>query len=150
MEAIVALIILQLRNVEVLLIDKFHCDDGYGSPTPNPSPIGDVLRLVCEPHSMTRATRFERLKAFSWPSRDSDYFLGLIRRGEVLDKLPIFRAPHLREVSLKLSCLEASLDATMPTVSCSESLTSLSLRYTTVAESFLKQLLSQMKKLEFF
>ncbi|KAG5795549.1 hypothetical protein H9Q69_005408 [Fusarium xylarioides] len=149
-ETIVALIILQLRSVEELIIDMFHCDDGHGSPTPNFSPIGVVLRLACEPHSMTRATGFERLKTFSWPSGDCDCFLGLVRRGEVLDKMPIFRAPHIREVSLKLSYPEPSLDAAMPTVSCSESLTSLTLRYTTVAESFLKQLLSQMKNLEFF
>ncbi|KAF5973198.1 hypothetical protein FCOIX_8902 [Fusarium coicis] len=149
-ETIVALVILQLRNVEVLVIDVFHCDDGYGSPTQNFSPIGDVLRLVCEPHSMKRATRFERLKAFSWPSGDCDCFFDLIRRGEALDKLPTFRAPHLREVSLKLSYLEPSLDATIPTISCSESLTSLTLRYATVAESFLKELLPQMKNLKFF
>ncbi|KAF5536430.1 hypothetical protein FPHYL_12962 [Fusarium phyllophilum] len=149
-ETIVALIILQLRNVEILVIDMFHRDDGYGSPIPNFSPIGDVLRLACEPHSMTRATGFERLKAFSWPSKDPDCFLGLVRRGEVLDMLPIFRAPHIREVSLKLSYPEPSLDAAMPTVSCSESLTSLTLRYTTVAASFLKQLLSQMNNLAFF
>ncbi|KAF5620334.1 uncharacterized protein FTJAE_11691 [Fusarium tjaetaba] len=149
-ETIVALIILLLRNVETLVIDMFHCDDEYASPTQNFSPIGDVLRLVCEPHSITRATRFERLKSFSWPSGDVDCFLGLIKSGEVLDKLPIFRAPHLREVSLKLSYSEPSLDAAMPTVSCSESLTRLTLGYTTVAEGFLKQLLSQMKNLEFF
>lgn len=149
-ESIVALIILQLRNVEVLVIDTFHCDEEYGSPTPNFSPIGDVLRLTCEPHSITRATKFERLKSFSWPSGDVDCFLGLIRRGEALDKLPIFQAPHLGEVSLKLSYLESSLDVPMPTISCSESLTSLTLRYATVAESFLKQLLSQIKNLEFF
>ncbi|KAF5530952.1 hypothetical protein FNAPI_13429 [Fusarium napiforme] len=149
-ETIVALIILQLRNVEILVIDMFHCDDEYASPTPNFSPIGDVLRLACEPHLMKRATKFERLKSFNWPSGDVDCFFGLIRKGEVLDKLPIFRAPRLREVSLKLSYLEPSLDAAMPTISCSESLTSLTLRYTTVAESFLKQLLSQMKNLKFF
>ncbi|KAF5696330.1 hypothetical protein FGLOB1_13603 [Fusarium globosum] len=149
-ETIVALIILQLRNVEILVIDMFHRDDGYGSPTPNYSPIGDVLRLACEPHSMTRATRLERLEAFSWPSGDFDCHADLIRRGEVLDMLPVFRAPRLREVALKLSCPEPPLDAAMPTVSPSESLTSLTLRYTTVAESFLKQLLSQMKNLEFF
>ncbi|EWG50038.1 hypothetical protein FVEG_16569 [Fusarium verticillioides 7600] len=149
-ETIVALIILLLRNVEVLVIDMFHCDEEYGSPTPNFSPIGDVLRLTCEPHSITRATKFERLKSFSWPSGDAECFLGLIRKGEVLDKLPIFRAPRLKEVSLKLSYLEPSLDAAMPTISCSGSLTSLTLRYTTVAESFLKQLLSQMKNLESF
>ncbi|KAF5595338.1 f-box domain-containing protein [Fusarium pseudocircinatum] len=149
-ETIVALIILQLRNVEMLVIDMFHRDDGYGSPTPNFSPIGDVLRLACEPHSMKRATRFERLQVFSWPSREFDCHTDLIRRGEVLDMLPIFRAPRLREVALKLSCPERPLDAAMPTVSPSDSLTSLTLRYTTVAESFLKQLLSQMKNLEFF
>ncbi|KAF5236231.1 hypothetical protein FANTH_11345 [Fusarium anthophilum] len=149
-ETIVAFIILQLRNVEILVIDMFHRDDGYGSPTPNFSPIGDVLRLACEPHSMTRATRFERLETFSWPSGDFDCHAELIRRGEVSDMLPIFRAPRLREVALKLSCPEPPLDAAIATVSCSESLTSLTLRYTTVAESFLKQLLSQMKNLEFF
>lgn len=149
-ETIVALIILQLRNVEILVIDMFHRDDGYGSPNPNYSPIGDVLRLACEPHSMTRATRLERLEAFSWPSGDFDCHTDLMRRGEVLDTLPIFGAPRLREVALKLSCPETPLDAAMPTVSPSESLTSLTLRYTTVEESFLKQLLSQMKNLEFF
>ncbi|KAF5677147.1 f-box cyclin-like [Fusarium denticulatum] len=149
-ETIVALIILQLRNVEILVIDMFHRDDGYGSPTPNFSPVGDVLRLACEPHSMTRANRFERLQVFCWPSGEFDCHTDLIRRGEVLDMVPIFRAPRLREVALKLSCPEPPLDAAMPTVSCSESLTSLTLRYTTVAGSFLKQLLSQMKNLEFF
>ncbi|KAF5634702.1 hypothetical protein F52700_5895 [Fusarium sp. NRRL 52700] len=148
-ETIVALIILQLRNVEILVIDMFHRDDGYGSPVPNFSPIGDVLRLACEPHSMTRATRLERLQVFSWPSRDFDCHADLMRRGEVLDMLPIFRAPRLREVALKLSCPEPPVDVVMPTVS-PESLTSLTLRYTTVGESFMKKLLSQMKNLEFF
>lgn len=149
-ESIVALIILLLRNVEKLVIDMFHHDDGYGSPVPNFSPIGDVLRLACEPHSMTRATRLERLQVFSWPPGDFDCFADLMRRGEVLDMLPVFRAPRLREVVLKLKCPEPPLDGAMPTVSPSESLTSLTLRYTTVGEIFLKQLLSQMKNLEFF
>ncbi|VTT62710.1 unnamed protein product [Fusarium fujikuroi] len=146
----VEIIVALLRNVEILVIDMFHRDDGYGSPIPNFSPIGDVLRLACNPHSMTRATKLERLEAFSWPSGDFDCHTDLMRRGEVLDMLPIFRASRLREVALKLSCPEPPLDAAMPTVSPSESLTSLTLRYTTVAESFLKQLLSQMKNLEFF
>ncbi|KAM0287858.1 hypothetical protein ACHAO9_007476 [Fusarium lateritium] len=154
-ETIIALIILLLRNVERLVIDMFHRDDGYGSPTPNFSPIGDVLRLACGPHSIMTATRFERLEQFSWPSEGFDCHTDLIRRGEVLDMPPIFRAPRLKEATLKLSCPEPSLDNAlrgpwMPTALSSDSLTSLTLRYTTIAESFLVQLLAHMQNLEFF
>ncbi|KAF4450566.1 hypothetical protein F53441_6346 [Fusarium austroafricanum] len=101
-ETIVALIILQLPNIQTLVIDMFHRDDGYGSPVPHFSPIGDVLRL--------RATKLERLTEVHWPSKDFDCHSYLIRRGEVLDMLPILRAPRLQKASLKLSTPTASDD----------------------------------------
>ena len=154
-ETIVALIVLLLRNVRKLTIDMFHGEeDFYWLDDIGFTPLGQVLHAGLCPSPGPGANRFEHLEEFHWPSEAFKHYPEVAGRLAVSDMVPVLRAPMLHTVSFKLDWLSYDEDVLLvgrwlPT-SPLPNLTSLSLRYCTIAESFLMQLLAQMNKLEVF
>ncbi|OAL05152.1 hypothetical protein IQ06DRAFT_104912 [Phaeosphaeriaceae sp. SRC1lsM3a] len=148
-DAILAVILVQLCNLKSLTIDLFlRHDDDLAYITPNKSRIGQVLRHASSAPVSASLARLSHLEQLEWPSPNFPGPMCFLRPIDIDDALSLLGLPVLQKYSVKI---DQQPPGRFPKYSemkiQAKHLTTLRLRFSTVSFTALEGILSSTPSL---
>jgi hypothetical protein len=150
-DALLALILIQLPNLKSLTIDLFlRHDDDLAYATPDRSRIGQALQHAVSAPASASITRLASLEQLEWPSADFPGPMCFLRPIDMFYILPLFGLPALKRFSVKVDqrpsgsapqCLKPDMTP------LAKHLTTFRLRFSSVSFSALEGMLSSAPSL---
>jgi hypothetical protein len=150
-DAVLALILMQLHNLKSLTIDLFlRHDDDLAYTTPDRSRIGQALRHAMSAPASASIARLTSLEQLEWPSANFPGPMCFLRPMDMFYVLPLFGLPALKRFSVKIDqrpsgSAPQSLKPDMTPLA--KHLTILRLRFSSVSFTALEGMLSSAPSL---
>jgi hypothetical protein len=148
-DAVLAVILMQLCNLSSLTIDLFlRHDDDMAYVTPNTSRIGQFLRHAMLAPASASLARLTHLEQLNWPSANFPGPMCFLRPTDMSYAQPLLGLPALQRLSVKIDQQPFGRIPKYPwTIPVAKHLTTLQLRFSTVSFTALEGILSSAPSL---